>query len=84
MPDALYSLAILACPVGMGLMMWFMMKGRKPAQSGSSDQATNQATDQATDQATQPDPRVTQLQAEVDQLKAQLRDDPSNPRARTD
>jgi flagellar basal body-associated protein FliL len=30
----LQSLVLLACPVGMGLMMWFMSKGmRKPAQT---------------------------------------------------
>ncbi len=27
--EFLYSLALLACPVGMGLMMWFMAKGMK-------------------------------------------------------
>ncbi len=28
--EILTSLALLACPVGMGVMMWFMMKGSKP------------------------------------------------------
>ncbi|GGL36102.1 hypothetical protein GCM10010095_21680 [Streptomyces anthocyanicus] len=27
--DAFYALAVLACPVGMGAMMWFMMKGNR-------------------------------------------------------
>ncbi len=33
MENVLLSLAFLACPVGMGLMMWFMAKGtrREPA-----------------------------------------------------
>ncbi len=35
MPTIFYSLAILACPVGMGLMMWFMMRGN---QAGTSNQ----------------------------------------------
>ncbi len=29
MSHIFYSLAILACPVGMGLMMWMMMRGNK-------------------------------------------------------
>ena len=28
MQSVLLAAAVLACPVGMGLMMWFMMRGR--------------------------------------------------------
>lgn len=31
MQQLFYSLAILVCPVGMGLMMWMMMRGQKQA-----------------------------------------------------
>ncbi|MGH2716337.1 MAG: hypothetical protein ACRDSN_03245 [Pseudonocardiaceae bacterium] len=32
MEGALVALALLACPVGMGLMMWFMSKGMRGGQ----------------------------------------------------
>lgn len=35
MPDSLYPLALLACPLGMGAMMWVMM--RKQDTSSASD-----------------------------------------------
>lgn len=66
MPDAFYAVAVLACPVGMGLMMWFMMRGSK--QSGPSVPA---------EQSVHPsdsDAEVAALRAEVDQLRAEHRD----------
>ncbi|WP_331753135.1 hypothetical protein OG440_39405 (plasmid) [Streptomyces sp. NBC_00637] len=40
MSQFLYALPALACPVGMGAMMWFMMKGnRQPAQDKTAGHA---------------------------------------------
>ncbi len=59
MAEALYALALLACPVGMGVMMWLMMRGGKhsapPAQPHVHDAA------------------LVALRAEVDQLRAEQR-----------
>lgn len=37
MPEVLYGAALLACPVGMGIMMWLMMRGGNHA----SDRGTS-------------------------------------------
>ncbi|MGI9157185.1 MAG: hypothetical protein ACR2FG_11180 [Marmoricola sp.] len=60
MAQSLYALAFLACPVGMGLMMWLMMRGKKnqPVPEGTS--APKQA-------------ELARLQAEIDQLRATTR-----------
>jgi len=59
MPESLYVLALLACPVGMGAMMWMMMRGEsKP----SASEGTRQQS------------QLVDLQAQVDQLQAEKRD----------
>jgi hypothetical protein len=58
MPELFYSLAILACPVGMGVMMWLMMRG-----NGHGQPAV--AADDA---------ELARMRAEIDQLRAAQRD----------
>jgi hypothetical protein len=61
MPDlSLYALVLLACPVGMGLMMWMMMRGNR----------SRPATDETPDKQTE----LARMQAEIDQLRAADRD----------
>lgn len=55
--EALFALALLVCPVGMGVMMWMMMRGSGTQGGGSQE-------DQAAAQ------EVARLRAEVDQLRA--------------
>ncbi len=60
MQALLYGVAVLACPVGMGLMMWMMMRGRS---TGGADTAEAKAGDPSSQQ-------VAELRAEIDQLKS--------------
>ncbi|MPZ00528.1 MAG: hypothetical protein GEU97_21625 [Actinophytocola sp.] len=57
----LLTLAVLACPVGMGAMIWLMMRGNK----GSGHDASGNAQPTATDS------ELAGLRAELDQLKAE-------------
>ena len=57
MTELLYTLALLACPVGMGAMMWFMMRGSKSHDSAPARPAK--------------DEELRRLQAEVDQLRGE-------------
>jgi len=61
MAQSLYALAFLACPVGMGLMMWMMMRGNK----------NQPATDET---STHKQAELARMQAEIDQLRAANRD----------
>ena len=61
MSQIFYSLAVLACPVGMGLMMWFMIRGGKQSSPAQAPVADNGG-------------ELARLRAEIDQLQAAQRD----------
>lgn len=56
--DSLLLLALLACPVGMGVMMWMMGRGQR--NGGAAKTSTETGGQQ----------QVAQLRAEIDELKA--------------
>ena len=56
MQSVLLELVALACPIGMGLMMWLMMRGHGPNATSTAD-ATSQ--------------QVDELRAEIERLKAE-------------
>ena len=62
MQSVLLGLAALACPAGMGLMMWMMMRGH-----GASTAPTAGATSQ----------QVEELRAEIERLKAEWAANPA-------
>ena len=57
MPTIFYSLAVLACPVGMGLMMWMMMRGGKQSPQDSSAPQDSAA-------------ELARLRTEIEELRA--------------
>ncbi|MET7714478.1 hypothetical protein [Streptomyces sp. NPDC005407] len=67
MNNLLYILPALACPVGMGLMMWLMMRGKRPA----ADQPPHTTPTTAQEQ------ELARLRKEVDAL----RDEQKSPKA---
>ena len=83
MPSWLLPLAFLACPVGMGLMMFFMMKGKR-GEHGAMTAAKGEGSPQERlarlevekraleQQLASPDERLTRLQAEKQALEQQL------------
>jgi hypothetical protein len=60
MEALLYGVAVLACPIGMGLMMWMMMRGQRRDTSGLA--ASSAPTDRAGE--------IDELRGEIAQLKA--------------
>lgn len=59
MKDLLYVLPALACPIGMGLMMWLMMR---PGRTKSTPQPPD----------VRPEPELDALRAEIAELRAGL------------
>ncbi len=66
--DTLYLLALLACPIGMGAMMWFMGRG----QHGSNNNTPSTGNHQ--------EQELAQLRKEVNTLRKQ-RDTDNNARS---
>ena len=60
MPESLYALAFLACPLTMGLMMWMMMRGANKAQPSEDKSAESAAAKQT---------ELARLRAEIDLLR---------------
>ncbi len=65
MSHLLPYLFFLACPVGMGLMMWMMMRGGGHDQRAQSPQPQQPAAITPVQQG-----ELAQLRAELDQLRA--------------
>ncbi len=61
-PGLFYGLAALACPVGMGVMMWVMMRGGK--QMGQPPMPMDSSTDSARET------ELARMRAEIDELRA--------------
>lgn len=60
MNEVLLPLVLLACPLTMGLMIWFMMRGGQDSSESSPSAGA--------------DAELAKLRAEVDQLRAAQRD----------
>ncbi|MFC7339889.1 hypothetical protein [Saccharopolyspora griseoalba] len=57
MEDAFYLIAVLACPAGMGIMMWFMMRGQHDGKDESTLAEQNR--------------ELAELRSEVESLRRQ-------------
>ena len=63
-------LPYLACPVGMGLMMWFLMRGNQSQAMGSMPMPSSSAPAKGPTADPSPDGRLAQLRARLGEVQA--------------
>ncbi|MFV0138086.1 hypothetical protein ACLGIH_33845 [Streptomyces sp. HMX87] len=75
--DFFYLLAVLACPVGMGTMMWFMMKGTR--QQGGAQAPQDKTAGFAGFDKNPRQQEVDALRKEIAGLRAKVDGQPEAP-----
>ncbi len=66
MSDLLQYVAVLGCPVGMGLMMWTMMRMQGSASRAGAERPAGTTVEKQAE--------LAELRAEIDQLRAARED----------